>query len=119
MRLWKTSYARPVSTSNASIVSVATHTVVIAAWVVFTLPVASLPSDSFANRVYYIPPPNKPMVPRETHEVVRYFTLTPGLGLGPGPGSIDARRPSSPLALATTAGGERADSTPPGRRPRR
>jgi outer membrane biosynthesis protein TonB len=113
MRLWKTSYTRPVSASNAGLVSVVTHAVVIAAWVCLTLPVSSLPADSFANRVYYIPPPNKPVVPRETHEVVRYLTLTPGAGFGPGPTDIDARRSSSPLTPSTTAGGERADTTHP------
>ena len=44
------------------------------------------------------------MVPRETREVVRYLTLTPGTGVGPGPTDIDARRPSSPPAPSTDAG---------------
>jgi Gram-negative bacterial TonB protein C-terminal len=113
MRLWRNSYARPVSTSNAGVVSVVAHAVVIALWVLATLPEASLPSDSFANRVYYMPPPNKPMVPREMHEAVRYLTLTPGLGMGPGPADINGRRPSTPAALSSTAGGERVDSVAP------
>jgi len=113
MRLWKTSYALRNPRGKAGLVSVATHAVLIAAWVANTLPGSSLASDSLANRVYYIPPPNKPMVPRETREVVRYLTLTPGSGLGPGPTDIDARRPSTSLVASTTAGGERADSTLP------
>jgi TonB family protein len=115
MRLWKTSYARPVSTGKAGIASVVTHAVLIAAWVGVTLPEASLPPDGLSNRVYYMPPPNKPRVPPVPHEVVRFVTLTPGLGLGAGPSDIDATRPSTPLVASTFAGGERPDSavTPP------
>lgn len=113
MRLWKTSYARRASTSNAGIVSVVTHAVLIAAWVGGTMPSSSLPSDSFANRVYYIPPPNKPIATPATHEVVHYLSLTPGLGLGPGPTDIDARRPSTSPIASKAPGGERADSTVP------
>jgi TonB family protein len=117
MRLWKTSYARPVSMSKAGFASVAAHAVIVAAWVGATMPGASLPADSLANRVYYIPPVNKPPPPMASHEVVHYLTLTPGIGIGPGPADLDARRPITSLVTSARSGGERVDTastpTPP------
>src|ERR1700755_1001987 len=120
MRLWMTSYARPNRTHSAGALSVAAHAVLITAWVFATLPSASLPPDSFANRIYYIPPPDKPPLVRGTGETVRYLTLTPGEGTGSGPGmaAIDARRAITPGAQQSASAGEpqKADtvsSTPP------
>ncbi|HEY9225510.1 MAG TPA: hypothetical protein VIP11_02605, partial [Gemmatimonadaceae bacterium] len=59
MRLWMSSYARQDPRSSAGALSVVAHVALIAAWVMGTLPVESLPSDSFANRIYYIPPPDR------------------------------------------------------------
>jgi TonB family protein len=97
--------------SKAGLASVVTHAAVVAAWVGATLPGASLPADGLSNRVYYIPPVNKPPVPTASHEVVHYLTLAPGIGIGTGPSAIDARRPSTPQMPSTLAGGERLDTT--------
>jgi TonB family protein len=114
MRLWMTSYARPDRPHNAGILSVVVHAALITAWVGTTLPSASLPSDSFANRIYYIPPPDRPPPARGNGETVRYLTLSPGEGTGIGPGlsELDARRPITPVAQQSAAGGEpqKADS---------
>lgn len=113
MRLWKTSYARRAPNGNAGLVSVCTHAVIIAAWVTGTLPSSSLPPEGLANRVYYIPPPDRPATPHGSTEAVRYLTLSPGIGFGPGPTDIDARRPSSTPERSIAAGEQKVDSAPP------
>jgi TonB family protein len=120
MRLWMTSYARPDRTHNAGVLSVVAHAALITAWVFATLPAASMPADSFANRIYYIPPPDKPPLVHGSGETVRYLTLTPGEGTGSGPGmsAIDARRAITPVVQQSESAGEprKADSvasTPP------
>lgn len=113
MRLWKSSYGLSTPIGLASAASVVTHAVVIGAWVIATLPASSLPPDSLTNRVYFIPPIEKPMVPRATREVVHYLSLTPGPGFGPGLSDIDARRPGTELVSRSPRGGERADSAAP------
>lgn len=109
-----TSYARPDRSHNAGVLSVVVHAALIAAWVGATMPSASMPSDSFANRIYYIPPPDRPPPAHGTGETVRYLTLTPGEGTGTGPGSsdLDARRPITPVAQQTAQAGapEKADT---------
>src|SRR5215471_2396651 len=91
MRLW-TSYARRERANAAGLVSVAAHAVLIGAWVSATLPSSLLPSDGLTNRLYYIPPPDKPPPSRASRETVRYIALGDGRGLGPGPAAIDARK---------------------------
>jgi len=113
MRLWKTSYARRASRSEAGIVSVVTHAVMIAAWVVGTMPPSSLPADSIANRVYYIPPPNPKIVPHGPREVVTFVALAPGPGFGPGPADIDPRRPIELQQETLAPGPTPRDSEPP------
>ncbi len=112
MRLWTTSYARRERAGFASIASVAAHVFVIAAWVVATLPSALLPSDGLTNRLYYIPPPDKPPPSRESRETVTYVALD-GPGRGPGQPTIDATKPFTPAPPPIDAGGGKVDSTPP------
>ena len=59
------------------------HVVLIGSWVLGTLPPASMAEDSITNRVYYIPPPDRPPNPGGRGEGVRYVEL--------------ARRGSAPL----------------------
>jgi hypothetical protein len=108
MRLWMTSYARPNRPHNAGVLSVVLHAALITAWVGATMPSASMPSDSFANRIYYIPPPDRPPPIRSNGETVRYLTLSPGEGPGSGPGAsdLDARRPITPVTQQTAQAGE-------------
>jgi hypothetical protein len=104
MRLWMTSYARPTPSRNAGVVSFVVHAIVIGAWVAGTLPPASLSKENLANRVYYIPPVDKPSVPRGIRETVRYLTLADGLGAGPGPASADVRLPIGPVERSPAPG---------------
>jgi len=108
-----TSYARRERGAVAGITSVAAHALVIGAWVVATLPQASLPFDSLPNHLYYIPPPNKPPPTLGPRESVRYVAVGVGDGLGPGPAAIDAKKPITPTITSTQAGGPALDSTPP------
>jgi TonB family protein len=120
MRLWMTSYARPNRPHNAGVLSIVVHATIISAWVSATMPSGSMSADSFSNRIYYIPPPDRPPLVKGSGETVRYLTLAPSEGTGRGPGlsDLDARRPITPVAQQTAqAGGpEKADtvaSTPP------
>jgi TonB family protein len=113
MRLWTTSYTRRERANVAGVVSVAAHAVLLGAWVGVTLPTASLPSDGLTNRLYYIPPPDKPPPSRASRETVRYITLEDGRGRGPGPATIDARKPFTAAEPTAAGGGARIDSTTP------
>jgi outer membrane biosynthesis protein TonB len=112
MRLWTTSYGRRERANAGGVVSVATHALLVAAWVVATMPVASLPSDALTNRLYYIPPPNKPPPARESRETVRYVKLDDQSGRGPGPATIDPRKSFTEPATSAAPGGARLDSVP-------
>jgi outer membrane biosynthesis protein TonB len=113
MRLWTTSYARRERANVAGAVSVATHVLVIAVWVAATLPVASLSPDALMNRLYYIPPPNKPPPSRQSHEMVHYITLDDGLDRGPGPASMDPNKAFTAPRASVERGGARTDSVAP------
>ena len=93
MRLWMLSYARPRPVRNAAALSLVAHALLVAAWVEATRPLDSMPSESIANRLYYMPPPDKQVVARGSHESVHYFTLTPGPELGPGPVVSNVQKP--------------------------
>jgi TonB family protein len=112
MRLWMTSYARPTPSRNAGVVSFVVHAIVIGAWVAGTLPPSSLSTESLTNRVYYIPPVDKPPVPRGVRETVRYVSLAEGLGAGTGPMNVDVRQPIGPVERSPVAGDAKVDSTP-------
>jgi protein TonB len=74
------------------------HGVVIAMWVIATLPAAQVAPDSIANRVYYIPPPDKaPGGPAATHEVVHFVTLS-GAPTGEGTPRVAGNAPPTPEA---------------------
>jgi protein TonB len=116
MRLWKESYARPRPMRGAAAVSTATHAVIVALWVVATLPAASMAVDSIANHIFYIPPPDREPLVAGATETVRYVNVTDALGYGPGPSSLDARLPAKPSQVSDQ-GGPRADTAavvPPG-----
>jgi len=85
------SYARPRPVRSAASLSMAVHTLLIASWVASTRPPTTMPDDGLANRLYYLPPPDRPMIARGSRESVQYITLTPGPGAGPGPTSASGR----------------------------
>jgi protein TonB len=66
-------------------ISVAVHTGLISLAVFRTHPPPELPSDGLANRVYYIPPPDRVRSMPEHGEAIHYIALAPtamGIGLG-------------------------------------
>jgi hypothetical protein len=87
MRLWMQSYARHDSAKAEAALSSVAHIIVIAVWVLATRPTTKVAPDSIANRVFYIPPPDKVPGGPERHESVHFVTLTTqGLGEAAGQG---------------------------------
>jgi TonB family protein len=115
MRLWMLSYARRPSVASAGAFSAGVHGVVMLLAIVATRPPASMPNDGLANRIFYIPPPDRPAIPPGGSAAVHYITLAQGFGAGPGPSTLDARRPISMPEQSREAGNERVDTatTPP------
>jgi hypothetical protein len=117
LQVWKQSYARRTRVAPAGAVSVAAHALLIGAWIVGTQPGPGLDRDSLANRIFYIPPPDRPPLVRGARETIHYITLAPGAGAGPGKAAIDARLPITPPEQSREAGDKTADSlvsAPPG-----
>ena len=117
MRLWVQSYARQTSIAPEVTLSAAVHAVIIVLWVVATMPAANVAPESIANRVYYVPPPDKLPGGGGPHEVVHYVSVgVNGLGEGAGPRVMGNARP---VTADETAGlGQRdtllaAPPTPP------
>jgi hypothetical protein len=108
MRLWLLSYARPRPVRNAVVLSLVAHTLIIASWVEVTRPLDSMPDESIANRLYYLPPPDREMVARGSRETVHYFTLAPGPDIGPGPTVSVAQKPAISVPEHSPQAGERA-----------
>ncbi|HEY9229120.1 MAG TPA: energy transducer TonB [Gemmatimonadaceae bacterium] len=125
MRLWVQSYAKNPSVAPVGVMSAAAHAVLIAAWVYSTMPDANVPKDSLANRVFYIPPPDKVPGPRVVHEVVRYVDTNlegPGAGEGGSARMMGDARPApsdesigkTPPQPDTTANQAQKETPPPG-----
>jgi len=94
MRLWVESYARRTPIAPVATLSAAAHAMIIAAWVVATLPASNVPPDSIANRVYYIPPPDKLPGSSGTHEIVHFVSIDlGGVADGAGPRMMGNERP--------------------------
>jgi protein TonB len=95
MRSWLYKNAKTVVATSVAI-SVVTHVAVITGWVVGTLPDPGLPSTSIANRVFYIPPPDRTPGQAGQHERVHYIkTDLNGLGTGEGARQMGNERPTS------------------------
>lgn len=107
MRLWMTSYARRAPARGAAALSTSAHALVIAAWVVATLPPATIALDSIANHIFYIPPPNHPP-PGMSGETVHYIAMNRGTGAGPL--TADPRRQATNAPPSTRVGGDAVDS---------
>ena len=108
MRLWMLSYARPRPVRNAGALSLLAHVLVVAAWVEATRPPDSMPDEGLANRLYYLPPPDRQTVARGSHESVHYFTLSPGPEVGPGPTVTNLQQPIISVPEHSLQAGERA-----------
>lgn len=118
MRLWKESYSRPAPLGRAAVLSTVLHVAMVAFWVTATLPVAELAADSIANRIFYIPPPDRPAKTFGAIESIHYINVAEGLGFGPGPAIADEARPIGPTEISPNPGALPADTagqnTPPG-----
>jgi hypothetical protein len=110
MRVWMVSYALKPRLLNAGLLSSAAHVAIIAGWVAATLPPASMGRDSVANRLYYIPPPDRAPRVHGSGESIHYITLAEGLGSGPGVSSMDSQTGFTPPERSSKAGKNPADS---------
>ena len=108
MRLWMLSYARPRPVRNAVVLSLVAHTLIVGSWVEATRPPDSMPEESIANRLYYLPPPDREMVARGSRETVHYFKLAPGPDIGPGPTVSVAQKLAVSIPEHSPQAGERA-----------
>jgi hypothetical protein len=79
----------------SAVISVVTHAGLIAAWILSTLPEpGTLPRNSIANHIFFIPPPDRVPTTVGSHETVHYVDITkPGLGSGEGPRMMGESRP--------------------------
>ena len=118
LQVWKESYTRRPRLASATVFSAAIHTVLIAAWIVGTQPAAGVDRESIANRVFYIPPPNRPPLVRGPRETVQYIAMNPDLGAAPVRHLSDAHVPVTPVDQASAGGTHATDTTgtsePPG-----
>jgi len=93
MRLWRESYGKTSAVSQSAIVSVIAHAAIIAAAVSGTQKAPGVPEETLANRVYFLPPPDRGIGQRGTRETLRYFDLAPeGLGAGLGVAKVEAKK---------------------------
>jgi protein TonB len=104
MRLWKQSYARRAPIGGPAAASTIAHAVIITAWVVATLPAASMAVNSIANHIFYIPPPDKAPTRAGSVETLRYVTLADGPAVGPGPAAYDGKLPTGSLVQSPVGG---------------
>jgi TonB family protein len=76
MRLWVESYAvKATAASTSAFLSAATHAVLIGLSIVGTQKAAGVPEDSLANRVYYLPPPDRVPNQAARHERIQWMTM--------------------------------------------
>lgn len=109
MRLWSQSYAKAAPAMPSAVLSVVVHAAIISGWVIGTLPAPGVESESFANRVYYIPPPDRTPSQPGSREAIHYIKMdVPGPGIGDGPHTVGDARPT--MVLDKTIG-DRAKDT--------
>jgi hypothetical protein len=95
MRSWFVKNAKTVVVTSA-VLSIVTHLALISGWVLGTLPQPGLPQSSIANRVFYIPPPDRVPGQAGQRERVLYIkTDLNGLGTGEGTRQMGNERPTS------------------------
>jgi hypothetical protein len=111
MRLWMYSYAEPSPIARAGVLSALVHGAVIVLAVVATGAPASMPADSLANRVVYIPPPDRPPAVAGARQSLYYVTLREGPGAGPGAPIIDVGPAVSLAEHSRQRGAQNIDST--------
>jgi TonB family protein len=76
MRLWVESYAvKTTAASTSAFLSTVTHAVLIGVSVWGTQKAAGVPEDSLANRVYYLPPPDRVPNQHARQERVQWIAM--------------------------------------------
>ncbi len=76
MRLWVESYAvKTTAASTSAFLSTVTHAVLIGLSVIGTQKAAGVPEESLANRVYYLPPPDRVPGQHARQERVQWMAL--------------------------------------------
>ena len=90
MVLWRESYTRRavVVLLTSGVVSIGVHGAVIGSAAFRTQRPPELPGEGLANRVFYIPPPDRVRAEGRTTETISYFALAP-LGVGSGVGAAN------------------------------
>ena len=117
MRSWFVKNAKTVVMTSAAL-SLVMHTVVITGWVFGTMPQPGLPTSSIANKVFYIPPPDRVPGQAGSRERVTYIKADlNGLGTGEGTREMGNERPTSTdetigHEIKATADSVTADSIP-------
>lgn len=110
-RAWVNSeISRALRYSSASF-SAVFHVVIIAAWVVATLPPDGLIAKAFENHPFpvYRPPPDRVPTQSGSHESVQFIKLAPvGEGVGEGPHGVGNAKPTP--VVKDTAGDKAKDS---------
>jgi TonB family protein len=82
MRLWVESYAVKTTAASTSVfLSTVTHAVLIGLSVIGTQKAVGVPEDSIANRVYYLPPPDR--VPNQAARQERIQWMAIGVPTNP------------------------------------
>lgn len=95
MRMWRESYSAAPSEGVGAAVSVVAHATLIVAAVIGTARPSAIDGQTswIANKVYYMPPPNRVPHQEGSRETLRYIELAPeGIGAGLGTAAIDATR---------------------------
>src|SRR5437868_13627084 len=119
MSLWKSSYQKRSLMAGPAFASTLAHAAIIGAWVIGTLPAASMAVNSIANHIFYIPPPDKAPSRAGATETIRYVNVAEGFGIGAGPPAFEPKLPVGPIQQSPVAGAPKsADTasvtTPPG-----
>ncbi len=113
MRFWFDSYLVRATLIGAAVISIAVHAVLIASWVLGTLPSPGLDQGSIANHVFYIPPPDRaPTRSAGSRSALKFITGAPaGEGSGKGARQMGDERPSVAAPVGNQAK-DSIDSTP-------
>lgn len=115
MRLWLESYTKSSPISASAVVSIVAHAALITAAVAATKGPDGVPPGSIANRVYYLPPPDRAPGQPGSQETLQYVDLAPvGPGAGFGANHIEEPQAPTPLPSADTGDmGLELTTTPP------
>jgi hypothetical protein len=114
-RSWVYSDSTPALRFSSASFSTVFHVVVIAAWVVVTLPPDGLVTKAFENHIVpvYRPPPDRVPTQSGSRESIRFVKLAPiGEGLGGGTHTVGNAKPTPVVKDTAVKSGNDSASTP-------